>query len=85
MGNLTPEEIKWLRRVQRALDACPSQRIGFYTIGDKDVSLYDKSKDDEVNEFMDAHSRSDYPAAVEASNADLGTIIFPNQVHSVAG
>lgn len=44
MSNLTAEERKWVRRVQKALKDCPSKRIGFFTIGDPQVELYDLDK-----------------------------------------
>ena len=79
MSDLTPEEGKWLKRVQRALDACPSSDIGFYTVGDRDVSVYRRPPDD----FEDC--MGDFCQAVEGTGADLGSLNFPQQVHATAG
>lgn len=46
---LTQEEIKWLKRVQKALDSCPSSRLGFYTIGGYNVGIYDKDEYDNMD------------------------------------
>lgn len=79
---LTPEEEKWVKRVQRALDACPSNRIGFYTIGDARVTLYDKSKDAEIQ----AGGERDFGQLVDAADADFfRDLRFPSLVHSVSG
>ena len=39
MSELTAEERKWVKQVQKVLDKCPSKRIGFYTIGDNNIGL----------------------------------------------
>lgn len=76
---LTPEEAKWLKRVQRALNACPSDDIGFYTIGDKDVNVYRRPADD-----FTEHP-GDFCTAVQEADAGLGGLTFPQDVHSTAG
>lgn len=38
---LTKAEQKWVDELQAVLDRCPSERLGFYTIGDNNVFLYD--------------------------------------------
>lgn len=80
---LTAPERLWLAELQEVLDRCPSERIGFYTIGDPDVSLYDRRKDGEIsNKWGDL----DFPQAAERAGATLSeTIKFPSNVHSVAG
>jgi hypothetical protein len=50
---LTRDELKWLRRVQRALDACPSDRLGFYTTGDRNVTVFDTDKSAEIDASYD--------------------------------
>ena len=42
MTEFTKEENRWVRRIQKALNECPSDRLGFYTTGDKDVTIFDK-------------------------------------------
>lgn len=83
---LTAAERRWLKDLQAVLDACPSQRLGFYTIGDHDVSIYDRSKEAEINEALDANERMDFPSAVLKAKAETDTWLkFPAHVHSVAG
>ena len=79
MAELTEAEAKWLKRVQRALNACPSSDIGFFTIGGKDVTLYRRPEVD----FSDG--RSDFCQLVDRADARLGELYFPEQVHSTAG
>ncbi|HHN8324263.1 hypothetical protein [Morganella morganii] len=85
MSKLTKEEIKWVAGVQAALNKYPSERIGFYTIGDHQVFLYDSSQYDELCRFQDKHG-VDFCVAVEALGAGFGKhITFPDSVLSTAG
>ena len=85
MGDLTKEEKAWIKKVQRVLDTCPSDRLGFYTIGDKDVFVYDRSRDSEISKLMDATHNLDYCQAVDDLDADFSVLFFPSHVHSTAG
>lgn len=83
---LTKEEQKWLEDVQVLLMNCPSRRMGFYTIGDAMISVYDFTKEKKINDIMDQHSRMDFPEATIKAGADTGKfLMFPNNVHSVSG
>lgn len=84
MSALTTEEAKWLKRLQKVLNECPSDRIGFFTVGDPSVFVYDCSKDEQIQE---AHDRSsgEFCGAVHDLEADLGVLDFPSAVHSTAG
>jgi hypothetical protein len=84
-SELTKVEKSWLRKVQNLLNKCPSDRIGFYTIGDKDLTVYDYSKEAEITEYNDNGTARDFSEGVDEFEASLGGLIFPNQVHSVAG
>ena len=79
MAELNNAEKKWLLRVQKALDDCPSDRIGFYTIGDAGVQLYD------LNRVDGADDQRDFCLIVAGADAELGELNFPNLVHSTAG
>lgn len=49
MATLTKKEQAWLSELQNVLDRCPSpKKIGFYTIGDKSIYLYDLRRMDEI-------------------------------------
>lgn len=85
MAKLTKKELAWIEKVQKVLDECPSERLGFYTIGDRDVFLYDRSKEHEVTEWMD-RNQGDFCFATKAMDADFFTSInFPAPVESTAG
>ena len=82
---LTAAEKKWLSDFQSLLDACPSKRLAFYTIGDPCITVYDKTKDGAINEMMDSGKASDYGIAVDRLKAEIVSLRFPSHVHSVAG
>lgn len=48
MAELTKEEKAWVKKVNALLAKCPSDRIGFYTIGDPTVFLYDLTHEEEI-------------------------------------
>lgn len=85
MIELTAKERKWLKKVQKALNECPSDRIGFYTIGDPQIVLYDRSKEGEIDEIMDSFEM-DWCHCVREAEADFDEVLyFPAHVHSTAG
>lgn len=85
MAELTDAERKWLKRVQRALDACPSEDIGFYTIGDYDLEVYRKPESGDLGDDCFARDTPDFCRLVQDADAHLDSLKFPNQVHSTAG
>lgn len=48
MATLTYEEQKWVDKVNKLLKKCPSDRIGFFTVGDENIGLYDLTYKDEI-------------------------------------
>lgn len=85
MAKLTKKEQAWLDELQAVLNRCPSKRIGFYTIGDKDVYVYDRSKDSQISSYLDRRGSADFCTATRALDADFTSINFPAAVHSTAG
>lgn len=86
MTKLTKAEKDWIAKVQAVLDECPSERLGFYTIGDANVTVYDRSKDSKIYDILDRNDRMDFCSGVDQASADTGfTIDFPSSVHSTAG
>lgn len=85
MGSLTAEERKWVRRVQKALKDCPSKRIGFFTIGDPQVTLYDLDKYEEIPRRE--RDNKDLVCLLEKYDLKLDdeSLFFPNQVEGVCG
>ncbi|CAI1744431.1 hypothetical protein [Serratia entomophila] len=85
MAKLTKAEKKWLDELQEVLNRCPTDRLGFYTVGDPDITVYDRSKEDSINTILDT-SDSDWDSCVIKAKANLdASIIFPAAVHSTAG
>ncbi|MBO1561834.1 hypothetical protein [Yersinia pseudotuberculosis] len=85
MGKLTAAEKKWVKEVNALLAKCPSKRIGFYTIGDNNVMLYD------AEQFKDKGLEDDHRDLI-AVLADHGLAFgqafdldFPNAVEGVCG
>ncbi|HCM8068141.1 TPA: hypothetical protein N3552_000467 [Klebsiella variicola] len=85
MAKLTKKESAWFDEVNAVLARCPSpEKFGFYTIGDLDVSVYDKRK--EIARKLDARSSSDWCIAVRDAEAEIDAhIYFPSAVLSTAG
>lgn len=77
---LNQKELAWINRVQKALDACPKSlkdRADAYTIGDPDITIFDK------NLYVD--TGCDVGMDVTSSDAELGQLVFPFGVASTCG
>lgn len=86
MSELTSEETKWVSDLQAVLDRCPSRRLGFYTIGEDSICMWDVEKYDAVFSALRDRLVADLGSAVECCSAGFDeTITFPNPVESVAG
>lgn len=87
MAKLTKKERAWIDELQEILDRCPSpKKIGFYTIGDQNIHLYDLRRDKEVQDALHSRASSDWCTAVAAVGAGFEeTIDFPSGVLSTAG
>lgn len=82
---LTPAEKRWIADLQMVLDACPSQRLGGFTIGDSSIGIFDSKVH---RAWTDANPRAafDVGRELEASGADLHVELrFPFNVDSRAG
>jgi len=86
VSDLTKEEAAWIKKVQRALNSCPSDRLGFFTIGDTDVQIYDKEKSVQIDRIYDGNKgTADFCFCVSEAEANLGCLKFPSLVESTAG
>ncbi|HFQ4886654.1 hypothetical protein [Vibrio parahaemolyticus] len=86
MPKLTVAEKKWLKKVQAVLDECPSNRIAFYTIGDRDIQAYNAEKYDEISDYQSRKWNTDFCSAVDACDAKFeGKLVFKNPVESTSG
>ncbi|EDM7844534.1 hypothetical protein SFF81_000816 [Salmonella enterica] len=87
MVKLTKKEQAWVEELQEALNRCPSpKKIGFYTIGDNEILLYDLRRIDDVQAVIDRRGSADWCTAVQDVGAQIDeTITFPSPVESTAG
>ncbi|EEN4860336.1 hypothetical protein GK134_11110 [Salmonella enterica] len=87
MAKLTKKEQAWIDEVNAVLARCPSpKKIGFYTIGDSNIHLYDLRKYNEVEKALDTGKAADWSQACLVAGAHIeGTIDFPSPVESTAG
>lgn len=84
-AKLTPAEKAWVKKLNKMLAECPSDRIGFATTGDCDVTLFDIARYTEICEKMDRGHYDFIPAAQNLGAAFDEVLTFPNQVESTAG
>lgn len=84
MEKLTKKEQAWLEELQDVLNRCPSKRLGFYTIGDPVLYVYDRSKEQKIDDHHNSNGR-DFCHSVRALNADFCDLEFPAAIHSTAG
>lgn len=86
MQFMTKEEKAWIRKLQKLLDNPPSDRLGFFTTGDSAISIYDKTKDDEITAIHSDDFSGEFCNAVERADADfIEKLTFPSSVHSTCG
>lgn len=83
---LTKSEAKWLADVEALLLACPSKRLGAYTVGDAQLHIYDK----EVSSAWLAANRLprgglDASEQHRRAGSELGRIFTGFQIDSCAG
>ncbi len=82
---LTNAEKKWIDEVNAVLAKCPSKRLGFATIGDPTVFIFDVTRYDEVCKKMERDGGYDFAPACRAIGALFSeTLDFPESVESTA-
>lgn len=84
MGMLTKKEKAWVEELNKVLAKCPSKRIGFMTIGDNEVFLFDATQHTGILELMDK-GREFITGARELNALFPETLVFPAQVEGVSG
>ncbi|CAI1771530.1 Uncharacterised protein [Serratia quinivorans] len=84
MAKLTKKEQAWLDELQEVLNRCPSKNLGFYTIGDPMLHVYDLRKEQKIDDHHERNGR-DFCHSVSALDADFCDLYFPAAVHSTAG
>lgn len=82
---LTEKEAAWLKRLEKVLMACPTDRLECYTIGDNDLKFYDKNVYNAHEETRGFREEQDVGAACEDCGAHLGTVNSNFWIVSAAG
>ncbi len=82
---LTKEEKTWLRRLEKVLMNPPTDRIGFYTIGDAELIGYDRSRQAEIDNEFDGRERADFCMIVAEIDAEFRSVSSKCQILSTAG
>lgn len=81
---LTAAEANWVKDLQAVLNKCPSKRMIAFTIGDNDVTIYDRSFSPKVDELT-MRGGTEVGQAVDELGAEIASIRFPFPVQSTAG
>ncbi|MEX6370721.1 hypothetical protein AB6F62_22325 [Providencia huaxiensis] len=53
MTKLTKKELAWANKLQKVIDECPSERIGFYTFGENMLHLYNKDNKEAMSDYKE--------------------------------
>lgn len=85
MATLTKAEKAWVAGLNKMLAECPSKRLGFATIGDRDVAIYDVTRREDIDAELDRGNRDFLPTADRVGALFNEVLNFPNQVESTAG
>lgn len=87
MIKLTKAEKAWLVALEKLFLACPSKRIGAYTVGDDCLYIYDKQVDDAWMAAQRPRHDDGMDASEQHSKAgsELGRISTGFQIDSCAG
>lgn len=82
MAKLTKKEQAWVDAVNAVLARCPSpEKIGFFTIGDPVIGLYDLRRDKEISDSDDDLVR----VAQQSGWLFDERLEFPSAVNGVCG
>lgn len=80
---MTKEERKWVENLNKLLANPPSARLGFFTIGDNYVCMFNTDILPKDSPLLD---NSDLVAVSDATGALFGEVIyFPDSVQGVCG
>lgn len=82
---LTKKEQAWISELQRVVKKCPSKRMEAYTIGDNDITIYDKNAYKAVEDSYSGNDTPDVCQMVDESDSELARIFFKFGIVSSAG
>ena len=77
-------EKAWMEKLEKLLTNPPSDRIGTYTTGDREIMVYERTKEDDLNDIMD-RCNTDFCCAVDELDAGLGIVRAAMNIHSTSG
>lgn len=80
---LTTTESAWMKELEKLMKNAPP-RIGFYTIGDANLTAYDRSREAEINAELDSRN-VDFCNVIDELGAWLGDVACTMPIHSTAG
>jgi len=81
--DLTAVELKWIDDMRKAFQKCPSKRLGCYTIGDADLSFFNKEEfDRRIDEIQETDD-----LAIDLTRLGIESVVIPTviQVQGVCG
>jgi len=81
---LTKAEEEWIKKMQKVLDECPTDRMTFYTIGDRDLVIFNVYKINEIEKWLDCTGH-EFGTCVDRAHARMGKLKFPHLIRSTAG
>lgn len=87
-AKLTKKELEWLDRFQTTMAAAPESlkhKLSSFTVGDNDITIYDKVKFDSFFEGDPSALNNDQCLLVEESKSEVVKVGFPFAVESTAG
>ena len=78
---LTKAEKSWVKKVNKILSECPSNKLTFYAMGDPSIFIVDGDHAEEID------SENGDPLRIAADSGWLAdeTISFPSNVSAVCG
>lgn len=81
---LTIDEARWVKKFQALMKKCPSNRLGAFTTGDPEITLYDKTV---LSTYLDSNRRDERDEVV--IHHELGTMLasinMPFKVDTLCG
>ena len=70
---LTTEELKWLKKFQKLMDACPSSTLGAYITGDPTMTIYDRPL---FEAYQDDHGYDRNAKDDVTIHQDIGSVLY---------
>lgn len=85
MAILTKQEKAWVKKLNKILAECPSNRLAFATTGGCDVSIFNEPQYYAICDEQEKNGGEFISAASRIGALFDEVLSFPNQVESTAG